>query len=109
MRRSGSPRSKGCPAESRRRDRHHRRDRARFGFTAPPGSTDDCRIRLLTQHLPAAYAARLFEARDAGAEENTLKDIVAEGLQEQYFKDGGRHAQGLIVEFTNIDYIDLGY
>ncbi|MDX2710119.1 XRE family transcriptional regulator, partial [Streptomyces sp. PA03-6a] len=34
--------------------------RARFGFTAAPGSTDDARQRLITQALPPQYAARLF-------------------------------------------------
>ncbi|MCX4537642.1 hypothetical protein OHA79_03890 [Streptomyces sp. NBC_00841] len=26
-----------------------------------------------------------------------------------YFKDGGRRADGLVVEFTEIDYIELDY
>ncbi|GAA4935753.1 telomere-protecting terminal protein Tpg [Streptomyces coeruleoprunus] len=83
--------------------------RARFGFTAAPGSTDDGRIRLITQHLPPAYAARLFEAREAGAPDEQLRAVVAEGLQEQYFKDGGRRAAGLLVEFTDIDYVELDF
>ncbi|MEE1755440.1 telomere-protecting terminal protein Tpg [Streptomyces sp. SP18CS02] len=83
--------------------------RARFGFTAAPGSTDDGRLRLITQHLPPSYAARLFDARTGGATERELRDIAAEGLQEQYFKDHGRRAQGLMVEFTDIDYVELDY
>ncbi|HCA88105.1 MAG TPA: DNA-binding protein [Streptomyces sp.] len=83
--------------------------RARFGFTAAPGSTDDGRIRRITQHLPAAYAQRLFDAREAGLSEQQLKSIVAEGLQERYFKDAGRRAPGLLVEFTDIDYVELEY
>ncbi|MET8276844.1 XRE family transcriptional regulator [Streptomyces sp. NPDC005096] len=83
--------------------------RARFGFTAAPGSTDDGRIRRITQHLPPQYAARLFDAQAAGATEQQLQNIAAEGLQEQYFKDGGRRADGLVVEFTDIDYIELDY
>lgn len=83
--------------------------RARFGFTAAPGSTDDSRLRLITQHLPPAYARRLFNARTGGATEEQLRDIVAEGLQEQYFKDRGRRAPGLVVEFTDIDYVELDY
>ncbi|MCZ2526650.1 telomere-protecting terminal protein Tpg [Streptomyces sp. HB2AG] len=83
--------------------------RARFGFTAAPGTTDDARIRRITQHLPPAYAARLFDARATGAGEQQLRDIVAEGLQEQYFKDAGRRAHDLVVEFTDIDYIDISY
>ncbi|WP_329166885.1 XRE family transcriptional regulator (plasmid) [Streptomyces sp. NBC_01717] len=81
--------------------------RARFGFTAAPGSTDDARIRRITQHLPATYAARLFDAQAAGAPEQQLQAVLAEGLQQEYFKDRGRRADGLLVEFTDIDYIEL--
>jgi transcriptional regulator with XRE-family HTH domain len=83
--------------------------RARFGFTAAPGSTDDGRMRRITQHLPPVYAARLFDAQAAGASEQQLQNIAAEGLQEVYFKDRGRRAQGLEVEFTDIDYIEIGF
>lgn len=83
--------------------------RARFGFTAAPGTTDDGRIRLITQHLPPAYAARLFDQQAAGATDEQLQAVVAEGLQEQYFKDRGRRAQGLLVEFTDIDYVELDF
>ncbi len=82
--------------------------RARFGFTAAPGTTDDGRMRRLTQVLPPGYAARLFSARDQGASERELERIAAEGLQEVYFKDGGRRAGDLTVEFTDIDYIEFG-
>ncbi|MGI5255534.1 telomere-protecting terminal protein Tpg [Actinacidiphila glaucinigra] len=81
--------------------------RARFGFTAAPGSTDDARLRLITQALPPAYAARLFDAQDAGAGEQQLREIAAEGLQDICFRDRGRRAAGLQVEFTEIDYIDF--
>ncbi|WP_431046879.1 telomere-protecting terminal protein Tpg [Streptomyces sp. P1-3] len=81
--------------------------RARFGYTAAPGSTDDARLRHLTQALPPVYAARLFEAQEQGATERQLRDIAAEGLQEIYFKDRGRRAAGLLVEFTDVDYIDF--
>ncbi|GGQ38077.1 hypothetical protein GCM10010266_71740 [Streptomyces griseomycini] len=54
--------------------------RARFGFTAAPGTTDDARIRHLTLALPPQYAARLFDAKDAGASEQQLRGIAAEGL-----------------------------
>ncbi|MFJ9473067.1 telomere-protecting terminal protein Tpg [Streptomyces caniferus] len=83
--------------------------RARFGFTAAPGTTDDGRIRLITQQLPPDYAARLFDAQASGATEQRLQEIAAEGLQEIYFKDRGRRASGLLVEFTDIDYIEVDY
>ncbi|WP_329112891.1 telomere-protecting terminal protein Tpg [Streptomyces sp. NBC_01465] len=82
--------------------------RARFGFTAAPGTTDDGRLRLIAQHLPPTYAARLFTAQEQGATEQQLQNIAAEALQEVYFKDRGRRAAGLQVELTDIDYIELG-
>ncbi|WP_314254529.1 telomere-protecting terminal protein Tpg [Streptomyces sp. DSM 40907] len=83
--------------------------RARFGYTAPVGTTDDGRVRRLTVHLPAAYAQRLFDARFRGAGDRHLRAIVAEGLQEIYFKDGGTRADQLRVEFTGIDYFDVSF
>jgi hypothetical protein len=35
--------------------------RARFGLTTTPGTSDDGRMRRITQHLPPAYAACLFD------------------------------------------------
>ncbi|GGX18502.1 telomere-protecting terminal protein Tpg [Streptomyces lomondensis] len=81
--------------------------RARFGYTAAPGTTDDARLRHLTVALPPEYAARLFEAKEAGGSEQQLRDIAAEGLQEIYFKDRGRRAQGLLVEFTDVEHLEF--
>ncbi|WP_327187049.1 telomere-protecting terminal protein Tpg [Streptomyces sp. NBC_01334] len=83
--------------------------RAQFGYTAPVGTTDDGRFRRLTVHLPPSYAQRLFDARDQGASDAQMRGIVAEGLQEIYFKDGGRRADGLEVELNNIDYFDVSF
>ncbi|MFJ8921526.1 telomere-protecting terminal protein Tpg [Streptomyces sp. NPDC102415] len=83
--------------------------RARFGYTAPVGTTDDGRMRRLTVHLPPPYARRLFDAQQQGADDARLRDIVAEGLQEIYFKEGGRRAQDLEVELTDVDYFDVSY
>jgi len=83
--------------------------RVRFGFTAAPGSTDDGRMRRLTQRLPPVYARRLFDAQAAGSPDARLQAVVAEGLQEVYFRDGGRRAPGLVVEFAGIDYIEVEY
>ncbi|MEU6594710.1 helix-turn-helix transcriptional regulator [Streptomyces sp. NPDC046881] len=82
--------------------------RARFGFTAAPGTTDDARLRHLTLALPPAYAARLFDAQQAGATDDQLRDITAEALGEIYFRDGGRRAQALMVEFTDVEQLDFG-
>ncbi|MET9871646.1 XRE family transcriptional regulator [Streptomyces sp. NPDC006386] len=81
--------------------------RARFGYTAAPGTTDDARLRHLTVALPPEYAARLFDTQEAGGTEQQLRDIAAEGLQEIYFKDQGRRAQGLLVEFTDVEHLEF--
>ncbi|WP_030019416.1 telomere-protecting terminal protein Tpg [Streptomyces monomycini] len=84
--------------------------RARFGYTASVGTTDDGRFRRLTVHLPPAYAQRLFDARDAGASDQQMRGIIAEGFKEVYFQDGGGRAMGLSdVEINDIDYLDLDY
>ncbi|MBG0850520.1 XRE family transcriptional regulator [Streptomyces spinoverrucosus] len=81
--------------------------RARFGYTAAPGTTDDARLRHLTVALPPEYAARLFEAQQQGATEQQLRHIAAEGLGEIYFRDRNRRAHGLDVEFTDVEHIDF--
>ncbi|MFD3940763.1 telomere-protecting terminal protein Tpg [Streptomyces sp. NPDC058611] len=81
--------------------------RARFGYTAAPGTTDDARLRHLTIALPPQYAGRLFDAQDTGASEQQLRDIAAEALQDVYFRDGGRRAGGLLVEFTDVEHINF--
>ncbi|MER6539559.1 helix-turn-helix domain-containing protein [Streptomyces sp900105755] len=47
--------------------------RARFGFAAPAGSSDDPRVRWITQDLPGEVARELFAARDAGAGESSSR------------------------------------
>jgi hypothetical protein len=81
--------------------------RARFGFTAAPGTTDDARVRHITQALAPRWAERLFDARDQGATENQLLQIAAQGLGEHYFRDNGRRAQDLQVEFTDVEDIEI--
>ncbi|MFJ8870601.1 telomere-protecting terminal protein Tpg [Streptomyces sp. NPDC102473] len=82
--------------------------RARMGYTAPIGSTDQDRIRHLTVALPPAYAARLFHAQEQGAGDRRLKEIAAEALKDLYFQDGGRRAGSLEeVRFTDIEHLEF--
>ncbi|MGW0877786.1 telomere-protecting terminal protein Tpg [Streptomyces sp. NPDC002740] len=84
--------------------------RARFGYTASVGTTDDGRFRRLTVHLPPEYAQRLFDARNIGASDQDLRGIIAEGFKDIYFQGGGARAAGLSdVEINDIDYLDLDY
>ncbi|QOV33103.1 XRE family transcriptional regulator [Streptomyces ferrugineus] len=81
--------------------------RARFGFTAAPGSTDDARLRHLTLALPPHHTARLFDAQEQGATEDELRQIAAEALGEVYFRDNGRRAHGLEVELTDLEHLQF--
>ncbi|MFJ9703502.1 telomere-protecting terminal protein Tpg [Streptomyces fradiae] len=81
---------------------------ARMGYTAPIGSTDEDRVRHLTVALPPHFAARLFEAQEAGATDQQLQQIVAEGLKDVYFQDGGRRAGSLEeVRFTDVQHLEF--
>ncbi|MFF0561381.1 telomere-protecting terminal protein Tpg [Streptomyces sp. NPDC004266] len=77
--------------------------RARFGFEAAAGTTDDARIRGITQALPPEYADQLFSAREQGAGEDQLRQIAAEGLARMYFRADSTRAHGLDVECTDTD------
>jgi hypothetical protein len=48
-----------------------------------------------------AASTSTIDARQAGATEQQLRDITAEGLAEMHFRDAGRRAPGLLVEFTD--------
>ncbi|MGW4596990.1 telomere-protecting terminal protein Tpg [Streptomyces sp. NPDC004457] len=82
--------------------------RARLGYTAPIGSTDETRLRHLTVALPPQYAARLFDAQEAGASDQQLQQIAADALREVYFQDSGRRAGQLEeVRFTDIEHLEF--
>ncbi|MFH9090510.1 telomere-protecting terminal protein Tpg [Streptomyces sp. NPDC017673] len=82
--------------------------RARLGYTAPIGSTDETRLRHLTVALPPQYAARLFDAQEAGSSDQELQQIAADALREVYFQDSGRRAGQLEeVRFTDIEHLEF--
>ncbi|WP_331720079.1 telomere-protecting terminal protein Tpg [Streptomyces sp. NBC_01136] len=80
--------------------------RATFGFHAAAGSTDDSRMRRLTEDVPEELLDDLFAALRNGDEEEAQR-IAGEALAMEYFRDGGTRADGLGVEFTDIDYIEF--
>ncbi|NUQ96867.1 MAG: XRE family transcriptional regulator [Streptomyces sp.] len=82
--------------------------RARIGYTAPIGTTDEDRLRHLTVALPPQYAARLFDAQEQGATDQQLQQIAAEALKEVYFQDSGRRAGQLEeVRLTGIEHLEF--
>ncbi|MGA5823486.1 telomere-protecting terminal protein Tpg [Kitasatospora sp. NPDC094028] len=83
--------------------------RARFGFDAGAGTSDDPRRRQITQHVSPAHAAAIIAAREAGADEEQLTDLVAEALADAYFHTSGPGAIDLRVAMSDIEYIDFAF
>nr|WP_258021128.1 hypothetical protein [Streptomyces anatolicus] len=81
--------------------------RARFGFAASAGTSDDPRVRWIAQGLPGEVAGELFAARDAGAGEQQQTAILARALGHAYFRDGGRRAHGLHITFSDVEFADF--
>jgi hypothetical protein len=79
--------------------------RARFGFRAALGSTDDPRMRLVTQTIAPDDARRILAARERGATEAELQTLVAEALGHAYFRNFDARAQEVQVVFTDVEYI----
>ncbi|MGW7348748.1 telomere-protecting terminal protein Tpg [Streptomyces sp. NPDC054854] len=82
--------------------------RARFGFAAGAGTTDDPRHRLLTVPLPGEVARELFSAWEAGAPDNQHAVILGRALGHVYFRASGRRADALQVKFSEVDFIEFG-
>ncbi|MFE9123713.1 telomere-protecting terminal protein Tpg [Streptomyces sp. NPDC007172] len=81
--------------------------RARFGFEAAGGTTDDARIRDITQALSPEYADQLFTARAWGQSEDQFRQIATDGLARMYFRANNSRAHGLGVEFTDVERLDI--
>lgn len=48
-----------------------------------------------------------FNAQNAGASEQQLRELAGQAFREVYFRDGGRRAHGLDVEFTDIEQLEI--
>ncbi|MER8039365.1 telomere-protecting terminal protein Tpg [Streptomyces hydrogenans] len=80
--------------------------RASFGFKSGERTTDDPRMRRLTEDVPDHLIPQVFEAMRAG-DEDKLNELLGQGLAEEYFRTSGPDAAALDVEFGDIDYIEL--
>lgn len=81
--------------------------RARFGFKAGLGSSDDPRMRRITGLLNPTVTQQIFAALDAGASEEQHQLVIGRALGHLYFRDAGRRAHGLHVTLQDIDFIEF--
>jgi hypothetical protein len=68
--------------------------RAHFGFPSALGSTDDPRPRLITQTVSPEHAGRILAARERGATDAELQELVAQALGYAYFRNFDGRAEG---------------
>ena len=84
--------------------------RARFGYWTPAaGGSDDARMRQLTVHLPPEYAGQLLEEKENGASEERMRSIIAEGLQNEYFRRTDNNTENLVVQYTEVDHVEMKF
>ncbi|MFF2080651.1 telomere-protecting terminal protein Tpg [Kitasatospora sp. NPDC058162] len=83
--------------------------RATFGFDAGAGTSDSPRPRLLTQRISGAHAGAIIAAREAGATDDQLTEMVGEALADAYFRIEGTGTADLKVHLRDIDYIDMSF
>ncbi|MFJ7209788.1 telomere-protecting terminal protein Tpg [Streptomyces sp. NPDC098789] len=81
--------------------------RARFGFKAGSGSSDDARMRRVTGRLDPAVTRQIFAALDAGASEEQHELVIGRALGHLYFRAAGTRAHGLHVALRDIDFIEF--
>ncbi|WP_069885798.1 telomere-protecting terminal protein Tpg [Streptomyces luteocolor] len=83
--------------------------RARFGFVAAAGSSDDPRLRYLTLHLGTPYAVALFNARHGDAPESELHALLSEALGASYFFQHRKPGPGENVALQDLDFLEFYY
>ncbi|WP_051837996.1 telomere-protecting terminal protein Tpg [Streptomyces sp. NRRL F-2580] len=86
------------------------RFRARFGFSAARGSSNDRRLRFLAPQLLPQHAADLFAARHRDAGETELRRILGDAIGAAYFfrRLGPRQTQAAAA-ITDLDFVEFRY
>ncbi|MFJ9427897.1 telomere-protecting terminal protein Tpg [Streptomyces sp. NPDC101249] len=83
--------------------------RAAVGFTADAGTTDDPRMRRLTEEVPPELIPEVFEALRNG-DEAKLNELAAKAVSPYFYTPGtAANEDELGIELTDIDYIEFDY
>ncbi|MET9847833.1 hypothetical protein [Streptomyces ossamyceticus] len=75
--------------------------RAYFGF-GPEGSSDAGRKRDVMTAVSPTHARLILTARENGATDDELHEMVAEAIADAYFRKEGGGRAGLHVEFKDL-------
>lgn len=82
--------------------------RAYFGF-GPEGSSDAGRMRDIMTAVSPAHADMILTARESGATDDDLHELVAWAIADAYFRQEGGGRAGLHVEFKDVDRLDISF
>ncbi|WP_030814269.1 telomere-protecting terminal protein Tpg [Streptomyces sp. NRRL S-337] len=82
--------------------------RAYFGF-GPYGTSDAGRVRDITVAVSPSHAAAILAAKETGATDSDLHELVAEAIADAYFRQGGGGRAGLQVEFADVEWLDVSF
>ncbi|MCX5589619.1 telomere-protecting terminal protein Tpg [Streptomyces erythrochromogenes] len=86
------------------------RFRARFGFSAARGSSNDSRLRFLAPQLLPQHAADLFAARHRDAGEAELRRILGDAIGAAYFfRRLGPHQTQAAAAINDLDFVEFRY
>lgn len=82
--------------------------RAYFGF-GPEGSSDAGRMRDIMTAVSPSHADLILAARENGATDDDLHEMVAEAIADAYFRREGGGRAGLHVEFKDVERLDISF
>ncbi|MGW2227493.1 telomere-protecting terminal protein Tpg [Streptomyces formicae] len=83
--------------------------RAAVGFSSDAGTTDDPRMRRLTEEVPPELIPEVFEALRNG-DEDRLNELAARSVAPYFYTPGtAANENELGIELTDIDYIEWDY
>ncbi|MFB7258114.1 telomere-protecting terminal protein Tpg [Streptomyces nojiriensis] len=82
--------------------------RSTLGFTAN-GSSDDTRVRDLSIAVSPSHAALIIAAREQGATDTDLHELVGEAIADAYFRLGGGGRASLKVNFTDVQWLNIEF
>lgn len=82
--------------------------RAYFGF-GPEGTSDAGRVRDVSVAVSLSHARAILAAREAGATDDDLHDLVADAIADAYFRQGGGGRAGLEVQFADVEWLNIRF
>ncbi|TDU67122.1 helix-turn-helix transcriptional regulator [Streptomyces sp. KS 21] len=75
----------------------------------PAGTSDAGRKRDISVAVTPSHAAAILAAKDRGATDTELHDLVAEAIADAYFRVGGGGRAGLKVQIVDVERLEIAF